>query len=110
MDSVPAIAETTDTAAAPALDTFAEARVAFLQGNYQQALQLANQTLKVLPGDAVVHEFLALCLFAQGEYLQAAAALNAVLAVGPGWDWTTMISLYPNVDVYTEQFENSRST
>ncbi|HEY2154817.1 MAG TPA: hypothetical protein VGH33_04260, partial [Isosphaeraceae bacterium] len=22
---------------------------------------------------------------------------------GPGWDWTTLISLYPNVEVYTQQ-------
>ena len=26
-----------------------------------------------------------------------------MLAVGPGWDWGTFISLYPNVSVYTEQ-------
>jgi hypothetical protein len=26
-----------------------------------------------------------------------------VLSVGPGWDWTTLVSLYPTVDVYTEQ-------
>jgi hypothetical protein len=26
-----------------------------------------------------------------------------VLAVGPGWDWTTLISLYPEVGVYTAQ-------
>jgi tetratricopeptide (TPR) repeat protein len=25
------------------------------------------------------------------------------MSVGPGWDWTTLISLYPNVDVYTQQ-------
>ena len=29
--------------------------------------------------------------------------LYAVLAVGPGWDWATLIGLYPNVDVYTTQ-------
>jgi tetratricopeptide (TPR) repeat protein len=101
MYSEPAVADTTDS---PALDSFAQARAAFMEGNYAQALQLTNETLKALPGDAAVHEFLALCLFAQGEYVQAAATLNAVLAVGPGWDWTTMISLYPNVDAYTAQF------
>ena len=26
-----------------------------------------------------------------------------MLAVGPGWDWNTLIGLYPNVSVYTEQ-------
>jgi hypothetical protein len=26
-----------------------------------------------------------------------------VLSVGPGWDWTTLIGLYPSIDVYTTQ-------
>jgi hypothetical protein len=29
--------------------------------------------------------------------------LYAVLAVGPGWDWATLIGLYPSIDVYTAQ-------
>jgi predicted TPR repeat methyltransferase len=29
--------------------------------------------------------------------------LYAVLAAGPGWNWETMSSLYPNVDTYTKQ-------
>ena len=87
----------------PALSTFDQARVAFHEGDYKQALELANQTLKEMPTDAAVHEFLALCLFALGEYKPAAATLNAVLAVGPGWDWTTMSSLYADADVYTAQ-------
>jgi hypothetical protein len=32
-----------------------------------------------------------------------ARGLYAVLSVGPGWDWTTMAGLYPNIDVYTQQ-------
>jgi len=50
-----------------------------------------------------MQEFRALCLFALGRYHEAAAVMNAVLAVGPGWDWTTMISLYSSVDTYTAQ-------
>jgi hypothetical protein len=42
-------------------------------------------------------------LFAVGKYDLAAGPLYAVLAVGPGWDWTTMAGLYPNIDVYTTQ-------
>ncbi len=38
-----------------------------------------------------------------GQYKAAATTLYAVLASGPGWDWTTLISLYPSVDVYTQQ-------
>lgn len=86
-----------------ALNQFDQARAIFAQGDYKQALALANQALKTMPNDATLHEFTALCYFALGEYRQAAAVLNAVLAVGPGGDWTTLVSLYPDVDVYTAQ-------
>lgn len=39
----------------------------------------------------------------RGRYDEAAATLYAVLSVGPGWDWTTLVGLYPSVDVYTTQ-------
>src|SRR6185369_4312030 len=42
-------------------------------------------------------------MFAQQKYKDSAAGLYSVLAAGPGWDWTTMSSLYPSVDVYTQQ-------
>ena len=51
----------------------------------------------------MIHEFRALCQFAQHDYKGAAATLNAVLAVGPGWNWETLFSLYANVDTYTAQ-------
>ena len=50
-----------------------------------------------------MHEFLALAYFAQGKYQQAAAPLYAVLSVRPGWDWTTLSGMYPDVDTYTRQ-------
>jgi tetratricopeptide (TPR) repeat protein len=87
----------------PAGNNFDQARTAFYQGNYQQALQLTDQALKEMPSDANLHEFRGLCLFALGQYREAAATLYAVLSVGPGWDWTTMVSLYPDVDTYTAQ-------
>jgi tetratricopeptide (TPR) repeat protein len=107
--AVPAGQTTAEAAPLPpgvsqdALNQFEQARSAFGQGDYKQALQLANLALKSMPSDATLHEFSALCLFAMGQYRQAAAVLNAVLAVGPGWDWTTLASLYPNVEVYTAQ-------
>ena len=42
-------------------------------------------------------------LFAMRNYKEAAATLYAVLSVGPGWDWTTMIDLYPSEQVYESQ-------
>ena len=56
-----------------------------------------------MPNDPIIHEFRSLVMFAQGKYKDAAAGLYSVLSVGPGWDWTTLSSLYPNVDAYTNQ-------
>ena len=82
---------------------FDQARDAFRQGNYAQAVQLDQQALGQMPNDPNMHEFLALGLFAQGQYDQAASSLYAVLSIGPGWNWTTLIGMYPDADTYTQQ-------
>ena len=92
-----------DATVQAASNTLDQAREAFAAGDYTRALQLADQALKATPNDVTAHEFRALCLFALGRYDEAAAVLYAVLSVGPGWDWTTLIGLYPFVDVYTQQ-------
>ena len=56
-----------------------------------------------IPDDAVLHEFRSLILFAKQDYQQSAATIHSVLAVGPGWDWTTMSGMYADVGVYTTQ-------
>ena len=50
-----------------------------------------------------MHEFRSLVLFALHDYRQSAAVAHSVLAVGPGWDYTTMSSLYPDPFVYSDQ-------
>jgi tetratricopeptide (TPR) repeat protein len=85
------------------LALFSAARDSFKAGNVGTALQQADSALTRNPQDTSLHEFRALCLFALGRYEEAAAPLYAVLSVGPGWDWPTLASLYPNVDVYTAQ-------
>jgi len=82
---------------------FDQAREAFAKGDYKRALELSNQTLKTMPNDAVVHEFRSLTQFALQNYREAAAGAYAVLSAGPGWDWTTVSSLYGNVADYTTQ-------
>jgi tetratricopeptide (TPR) repeat protein len=82
---------------------FEQGREAFIAGNYDEAMQGINTALADRPDDAALHEFRALILFATGKYRDAAATLNAVLAVGPGWDWTTLSGLYTSVDTYTQQ-------
>ena len=93
----------------PLTETFNQAREAFYNGDYQQALKLTNQCLQTAPEDAAINEFRALCLFALGEYRQAAANIHAVLAAGPGWNWTTLISLYKNPKTYTDQLRQLES-
>jgi tetratricopeptide (TPR) repeat protein len=77
---------------------------AFKNGDYDTALNVVNKGIKKTPSDAVMHEFKSLVQFAKGDYKHAAATIHSVLAVGPGWDWTTLSSLYSDISVYTEQF------
>jgi tetratricopeptide (TPR) repeat protein len=103
-----AAAPATGEAVAPAvsddaINNFEAARVAFFNGEYPQALTLVDKSLGKMPNDPALHEFRALVLFAQKQFKQSAGTIYAVLAVGPGWDWTTLVGLYPNVSIYTEQ-------
>jgi tetratricopeptide (TPR) repeat protein len=89
----------------PAMTAFDQAREAFKTGDYDQALASTDQALKAMPNDSTIHEFRAQVLIALGRYDEAAAALYGVLSVGPGWNWTTLIGLYPDVAVYTAQLD-----
>lgn len=102
--------DSTDPGAAPTgppapteagMSSFEQARTSFYSGEYETALNQLDITLQTMPQDTVVHEFRGLVLFALKKYPDAAATIYAVLSAGPGWDWTTMSGLYPNVDVYT---------
>ena len=91
------------TVATQAASAYDQARAAFKAGDYAQAVQLDQQALGQTPNDTEMHEFLALAYFAQGKYPQAAVPLYAVLSVRPGWNWTTVSGMYPDVDTYTGQ-------
>ncbi|WP_145235412.1 tetratricopeptide repeat protein [Urbifossiella limnaea] len=86
-----------------AAQAFDVALAEFKKGNHRTALDKTEQALKDFPNDPAMHQFRALCLFALGDYQQASAAIHALLASGPGWDWTTMSSLYPDTDTYSNQ-------
>lgn len=92
-----------DAPADPLVQTFDQARTAFYNENYADALKLTNEALSKAPQDAAINEFRSLVLFALEQYRESAATIHAVLAAGPGWNWTTLISLYPRPEVYTEQ-------
>lgn len=76
---------------------------AFRQNDYDAALDITNKGIGQYPDDSVLHEFRSLVLFARQDYQQSASTIHAVLAVGPGWDWTTLSSMYSSVAIYTEQ-------
>jgi tetratricopeptide (TPR) repeat protein len=98
-----ALPDENDPTVAVAVTDGDRARDAFYKGHYVDALAAVDAALSKSPSDTPLHEFRALILFALHKYKEAAGTLYAVLSVGPGWDWTTMSSLYPSVDVYTEQ-------
>jgi predicted Zn-dependent protease len=82
---------------------FSAARDSFKAGDFPRALELTDQVLKQTPNVPVVHEFRALILFAQKRYDEAAVVNYAVLSAGPGWNWSTLVGLYPDVESYTNQ-------
>ena len=86
-----------------AVSKFDQARTAFYEGRYDEALKLTDAAVAQMPHDAVLHEFRSLVLFALQRYAESAATIHPVLDVGPGWDWKTLSSLYASTDTYTQQ-------
>jgi tetratricopeptide (TPR) repeat protein len=80
-----------------------EARIWFPEGRFDRAQYVIEKAIKLVPGDATLHEFRALILFARKKYPEAAGTLYAVLAAGPGWDWQTLKSFYDSDRIYQQQ-------
>ena len=87
-------------------EVFSNAVAAFRLNDYDRALDITNQGITQHPDDAVLHEFRSLVLFAKRDYQQSAGTIHSVLAVGPGWDWTTLIGLYASSSLYTDQLRD----
>jgi tetratricopeptide (TPR) repeat protein len=94
------------TAQDQAVEFFDQASGSFKLGQYAEAQQLVEKALALLPKDTTLHEFRALTLFAQKKYQESAAAIYAVLAAGPGWDWDTMKGFYTDVEPYKTQLRD----
>jgi tetratricopeptide (TPR) repeat protein len=88
-----------------AAENFDLARSEFKKGNYRVAQEKTELALKEFPNDPAMIQFRALCLFALKEYQSSAAAVHALLASGPGWDWTTLSSLYDDTATYQKQLQ-----
>ena len=80
-----------------ALAIFDQARAAFKQNQFDQALQLADSSLLILPQDATLHEFRALCLFALGPVRRRGRGHLRRAGRRPGLGLATLIGLYPDV-------------
>jgi len=75
----------------------------FRSSDYAKALALVDGVIRIQPYDAAAHELRGLILFAMENYPPAAATIHSVLAIGPGWDWTTLCSIYSDMQLYTSQ-------
>ena len=80
-----------------------QAREAFRDGDYRNALRLAGHSAVEMPRDAAVHELMSLALFALKDYRSAALEAHAALALGPPIDWPTLYAYYGNAETYTGQ-------
>jgi hypothetical protein len=90
-------------------ELFKSARAAFKQGDYDKAVEQVSAAIEKRPNTAALHEFKALCYFAQRKYKEAAPLLYAVISSGPGWDVDTLKKFYPNQDTYVRHLEALKS-
>jgi tetratricopeptide (TPR) repeat protein len=85
---------------------FAQAEDAFRQGNYRDAIKMANHAAVESPRNPKSAELMSLSSFASGDYRTAAAQARAALALGPPADWRTLYSYYGDDQAYTTQLRN----
>ena len=89
-----------------ALANFEAARKAYYFGDPKRAFEYVSQAIELMPDDATMHEFRSLVLFSAGRYPEAAEGIHAVLAVAPGWDWTTLMGFYADQRAYVLQLRS----
>ena len=86
-----------------ALQFYSEARAAFLQGDYQNALRLGCHAAVDAPRNPKVHELISLALFALRNYPAAASEAHAAMALGSIADWKDLFGYYNDAENYTAQ-------
>ena len=99
-----------------AASELAEARAAFRQADYKEALKLARQVAerpqpqlnntepkedKRKARDAEVQQFLSLVYFSQGDYEAATTSVRVALDGGTHWNWKTLSGHYAKAAEYT---------
>lgn len=100
------LAPPTATLVDEALRDFRAAREAFRREDFVEALRQVDAALLLMPGDPSIQEVRGLILMALHRYREAAEVLYSVVAVVPGWDWTTMTRLYRDTAAFTRQLRD----
>jgi tetratricopeptide (TPR) repeat protein len=80
-----------------------DARLAFLTGDYDEALRLAGHASLESPESADVHAMLMMALFAKQEYTQAAIEAHAVAYYNGRLDWSRIRNYYDQAATYQTQ-------
>ncbi len=83
---------------------YSEARAAFLEGDYRNALRLAGHAGVEAPRNPKVHELISLALLASNNYPAAASEAHAAMALGTIADWQDLFGYYNDAGKYTAQF------
>jgi tetratricopeptide (TPR) repeat protein len=89
--------------AGEAVQFYSQARAAFLQGDYRNALRLAGHAGVEAPRNSKVHELISLALFALRDYTAAASEAHAAMALGAPADWNDLFGYYNDPQNYTPQ-------
>ena len=89
------------------MEFYSQARAAFLQGDYRNALRLASHAGVEEPQNPKVHELISLALFALGDYGPAASEAHAAMALGTIADWKDLLGYYkPSIHGPVSRFES----
>jgi tetratricopeptide (TPR) repeat protein len=94
---------TAEQPSAEASTFLSEARDAFHDGHYREAVRLAAHAAVDAPKDPAVHQLMSLAMFALGDYHGAAIEAHAALALGPAPTWDETYPYYASPDDYTTQ-------
>jgi len=84
-----------------------QAEAAFRNGNYDEAVRLANHAAIEMPRNGRVFLFMGQALFAMGQYGPAAGAIHQGMALLDPSEWGSVVrnfrNYYGNANDYTEQ-------
>ena len=80
-----------------------EAIQSFQNGDFANAMRMAEHAIVDSPRDSEAHEVVSLAAMANKDYRTAATEAHAVIALGGVPSWNQVYPLYQNVDTYTSQ-------